>query len=156
MSTVNLSWIITTRNKLAFLKEVLHRLLSDLHEDEEIIVVDGASTDGTVEYLTELHRQGLIHHFLSEPDHGEAEGFNKGMLLANGRLIKILTDDDAFYLPEDEGRMLVSYGGKQHQVQGMWLDPDAAKRRVKTLPVRRDKDFEYQRDEDQEEGLLPR
>lgn len=99
MSTVNLSWIITTRNKLAFLKEVLHRLLSDLHEDEEIVVVDGASTDGTVEYLTELHRQGLIHHFLSEPDHGEAEGFNKGMLLANGRLIKILTDDDAFYLP---------------------------------------------------------
>lgn len=99
MSTVNLSWIITTRNKLVFLKEVLHRLLSNLHQDEEIIVVDGASTDGTVEYLTELHRQGLIHRFLSESDHGEAEGFNKGMLMASGRLIKVLTDDDAYYLP---------------------------------------------------------
>ena len=99
MGIVNLSWVITTRNKLVFLKEVLSRLIVNIHEDEEIIVVDGASTDGTVEYLNELKNNALIHCFISEPDHGEAEGYNKGLLMANGKLIKIITDDDAFYLP---------------------------------------------------------
>lgn len=99
MEQINLSWVITTRNKLLFLKEVLSRLISDMHSDEEIVIIDGGSTDGTVEYLTELYNQGKIHQFVSEPDRGEAEGYNKGILRAKGILIKLLSDDDAFYLP---------------------------------------------------------
>jgi glycosyltransferase involved in cell wall biosynthesis len=99
MNKINLSYVITTRNKLPYLKEVMARLLANVQEDEEIIVTDGASTDGTVEYLKDLYQQGKIHQFISEPDRGESHGYNKGFLMARGELIKDLTDDDAFYFP---------------------------------------------------------
>lgn len=91
-----LSYVLTTRNKLPYLKEVMKRLLEHAQPDEEIVITDGASTDGTVEYLTELYNQGKIHQFISEPDKGESHGFNKGFLMARGELIKLLTDDDVF------------------------------------------------------------
>ena len=99
MNNIKLSYVMTTYNKLPYLKEAMKRLLENVQEDEEIVITDGASTDGTVEYLTELYQQGKIHQFLSEPDKGEAHGFNKGMLMARGELIKIITDDDVFYYP---------------------------------------------------------
>ncbi len=99
MDTINLSYVMTTYNKLPFLKEVIKRLLENVKEDEEIVIIDGASNDGTVEYLTDLYQQGKIHQFISEPDKGEAHGFNKGLLVAKGNLIKLITDDDAFYYP---------------------------------------------------------
>jgi glycosyltransferase involved in cell wall biosynthesis len=99
MTDIKLSYVITTRNKLPYLKEVMRRLLENIQADEEIIVADGASTDGTVEYLEHLYKQGKIHRFISEPDTGEAHGYNKCFLMARGELIKIITDDDAFYYP---------------------------------------------------------
>ncbi|NUN65838.1 glycosyltransferase [Pseudanabaena biceps] len=99
MNPINLSYVMTTYNKLPYLKEVMKRLLENVKEDEEIVVVDGASNDGTVEYLVELYKQGKINQFISEPDKGEAHGYNKGLLMAKGSLIKIITDDDAFYYP---------------------------------------------------------
>jgi len=93
---ITLSYVLTTHDKLPYLKEVMKRLLENVQPDEEIVIADGASTDGTVEYLTELFNQGKIHQFISEPDFGEAHGFNKGILMARGELIKILTDDDVF------------------------------------------------------------
>lgn len=96
---ITLSYVLTTRNKLPYLKEVMKRLLENVQADEEIVITDGASTDGTVEFLSELYNQGKIQQFISEPDFGEAHGFNKGILIAKGELIKILSDDDAFYYP---------------------------------------------------------
>lgn len=72
------------------------RLLANVQQDEEVIVIDGASTDGTVEFVEDFVRQGRIHRFLTEADKGEAHGFNKGLLLARGELIKFVTDDDLF------------------------------------------------------------
>ncbi len=99
MKDKQLSYIITTRNKLPFLQQVMMCLLENVQADEEIIVTDGASTDGTKEYLEELFKAGKIHQFISEPDKGEAHGWNKGLLMAHGELIKLITDDDAFYYP---------------------------------------------------------
>ena len=96
MKNVNLSYIVTTRNKLPFLTYGLNRLIQNLQSDEEIIVVDADSTDGTVDFLKNLYEDGKIHQFVSESDHGEGHGFNKGFLLANGILIKLITDDDFF------------------------------------------------------------
>ena len=97
MNDPSLSYVMTTRNRLPLLRVVLSRLIEHRSDDEEILVVDGASTDGTAGYLSDLLERGLIQHFSSQPDHGEAHGLNRGIVQAKGRLIKVMSDDDAYY-----------------------------------------------------------
>ena len=94
-----LSYIITTFNKLDFLKVTLPYLIEACKEDEEIVIVDGGSTDGTKNYLHGLFEQHKIHKFLSEKDFGEAHGTNNALLLAEGELVKLITDDDIYHFP---------------------------------------------------------
>lgn len=96
MKSVNLSYVLTTRNKLPFLTYGLNRLINNLKSDEEIIVVDAGSNDGTVDFLKNLYKEGKIHQFISESDNGEGHGYNKSILLANGILLKLISDDDFF------------------------------------------------------------
>lgn len=96
MSDIQLSYVITTRNKLQLLKELLDDLLNSLEADEEVIVVDSNSNDGTAQFVRDCFAAGKVAHFLSEIDYGEAHGFNKALLLAKGKFIKILSDDDVF------------------------------------------------------------
>lgn len=97
MKEYSITYVLTTFNKLSYLKKVVGSLIDNLKEDEELIISDGGSKDGTPEYLAELHQQGRIHHFISAPDKGEAHGFNKAILLAKGKIIKVVTDDDVFH-----------------------------------------------------------
>ncbi|RTQ50619.1 glycosyltransferase [Hymenobacter gummosus] len=99
MAEYTLSYVLTTYNKLPYLQQVLERLLAARQPDEEIVVADGGSKDGTAEYLRGLYEAGQIQQFVSERDKGEAHGFNKCMLMARGELIKLITDDDAFSYP---------------------------------------------------------
>lgn len=99
MDTPKFSYILTTYNKLPYLRQIMERLLKNRMPDDEIIVTDGGSTDGTKEYLSALHREGRIERFLSERDFGEGHGTNKALLMARGDLIKILTDDDDHFFP---------------------------------------------------------
>lgn len=99
MNEIRLSYLMTTRNKLPYLKEVLTKLTESKKNDEEIIIADGASTDGTKEYLQSLKQKALIDHYISEPDSGEAHGLNKLFLMAKGEVMTIITDDDVFHFP---------------------------------------------------------
>ena len=95
MNNIALSYIVS-KNKLPFLKYALKRLIKNIQPDEEIIVIDAGSVDGTVPFVEELKNDGLIDQFVSEVDKGEAHGYNKGLLLAKGVLIKVISDDDFF------------------------------------------------------------
>ncbi len=97
MTNPKLTFLLSTYNKVTYLRQVLERLIPNCIHGDEIIVIDGGSNDGTVKYLGELLNQGLITAFISESDYGEAHGFNKGILMARGELIKFISDDDAFY-----------------------------------------------------------
>lgn len=96
LQKINLSYIIATRNRLPFLKITLQRLLEDLQHDEEVVLVDGNSTDGTKEHVQQLFNEGKIHQFISEPDKNQAHGWNKALLMARGTIIKKVIDDDVF------------------------------------------------------------
>lgn len=93
---ITLSYILTTYNKLPYLKTTLPLLVAARRPDEEIVVVDGGSSDGTREYLSELYQAGQIQQFISEKDKGESHGTNKAIMMAKGQLLKIITDDDVF------------------------------------------------------------
>lgn len=99
MKKINLSYVLVTKNKLPYLTLVLSDLIKNRKSDEEIIVVDGLSTDGTKKYVQPLFKKGKIQNFVSESDLGESHATNKAIMLAKGEIIKIITDDDAFYYP---------------------------------------------------------
>jgi len=86
-------------NKLPFLKVIVEGLLKNVKADDEILIADGASTDGSVEYIKSLYDEGKIAYWSSAKDTGEPHGFNKLFFVAKGELIKLITDDDAFYYP---------------------------------------------------------
>ncbi len=126
MNPIKLSYVTSTMNKLPYLKISLERLMKVRKPDEEIMVADGGSTDGTKEYLEKLFKEGKIDYFTSGKDAGESHALNKLFLKARGELITLITDDDAFnhaniqeckkfMLEHQEIDMLGTDGGKKNQ-----------------------------------------
>ena len=77
------------------------------YKNIEHIVIDGASTDGTVEMLEEYQKQGLIKYY-SEPDKGIYDAMNKGIKKAKGKYITFLNSDD-FYHKTDGIKRVVDF-----------------------------------------------
>jgi glycosyltransferase involved in cell wall biosynthesis len=92
---VRVSFVLSTRNRADLLDKALINARQFVGDRDELIVVDGGSSDHTNQVI-ERHRD-LVTQFVSEPDSGEAHGLNRGLLRARGRIIKQLTDDDYFY-----------------------------------------------------------
>ena len=78
-----LSILVVQRNGLRYLAETLATISAQKFKDYELIVVDGASTDGSVEFLKSIKNIKLI----TEEDNGMDEGFCKGLKLATGKYI---------------------------------------------------------------------
>jgi glycosyltransferase involved in cell wall biosynthesis len=91
-----ISIITPSFNQVSFLKETVQSIHSQVVDLEiEHIIVDGGSTDGTVEYLQELGDQVI---WWSGKDKGQADAVNKGIRMATGEIIGWLNSDD-LYLP---------------------------------------------------------
>jgi glycosyltransferase involved in cell wall biosynthesis len=94
---VKISVITTVLNARDTLPDALDSLWAQDYPDVEHIVIDGGSTDGTVEFI-ESHR-GRIDYFSSEPDDGLYDAFNKGIRAATGDIVGFLHADDLFAGP---------------------------------------------------------
>ena len=97
------SFIITTRNRAEYLRKCLERCRELVSAEDELIVIDGLSTDNTGEVVEKY--SGMINVFISEPDSSGAHALNKGVLIARGKYIKQLPDDDIIY-PEGMTRAI--------------------------------------------------
>ncbi|MBX3053002.1 MAG: glycosyltransferase [Caldilineaceae bacterium] len=86
-----ISVIIPTRNRVQRLERGLERLIADDYPNKEIIVCDGASTDGTVDLLRSY---GDVVRWISEDDGGEFQARNRALRMATGEIIRYLSDDD--------------------------------------------------------------
>jgi len=93
------SVIIAVRNGAATLQRCLDSVAVQDFESRETIVIDGASTDGTPELLARNLREGRLTTYLSEPDRGVYNAWNKGIARARGRWLCFLGCDDAFHDP---------------------------------------------------------
>jgi glycosyltransferase len=91
---MKISVITAVRNGRATLADALDSALAQDHPDTELIVIDGASTDGTLEVIQRYARR--LAHVVSEPDGGIYDALNKGLRLASGDAVGFLHADDRF------------------------------------------------------------
>ena len=79
------------------IERTLKSIASQSFKDYEYIVVDGASTDGTLNIIKEYQPMfGNKLRMISEPDHGIYDAMNKGLRMARGKVIGILNSDDCY------------------------------------------------------------
>jgi glycosyltransferase involved in cell wall biosynthesis len=91
---MKISVVTAVFNRCVTVAEAIEGVQNQSHEDIEHVVIDGASTDGTLEILHDLadHRTQI----LSAPDDGIYDALNKGVSLASGDVIGIMHSDDMF------------------------------------------------------------
>lgn len=94
---MKISIITATWNSGATLRDTMLSVLKQDYFDYEHIIVDGASSDNTLDIVRELEPQykGKLR-WISEPDKGIYDAMNKGISMATGDVIGILNSDD-FY-----------------------------------------------------------
>ncbi len=92
------SIITVTYNAASTLPPTLASVMEQTCDLYEMIVVDGASTDGTLDLLRECTNANL--RWISEPDKGIYDAMNKGIAMAEGEYVIFLNAGDRFASPE--------------------------------------------------------
>jgi glycosyltransferase involved in cell wall biosynthesis len=87
-----ISIVTVVYNGIAYLERAIRSVLSQTYPRLQYIIIDGGSTDGTVELIKKY--EGRLFHWVSARDQGISNAFNKGIEIATGELIGILNADD--------------------------------------------------------------
>lgn len=96
MSLPRLTIITPSYNQARYLERTLRSVFDQGYPDLEYIVMDGGSTDGSVEILSRYDDR--LSHWVSRPDEGQSWAINRGVELATGDVIAYINSDD-YYLP---------------------------------------------------------
>jgi len=91
-----ISIVIPSLQQAAFIEQAIRSVLLQGYPNAELIVMDGGSTDGTVQILERYDE--WLRHWESRTDAGPADALNRGFVRASGEVFGFLNADD-FYLP---------------------------------------------------------
>jgi glycosyltransferase involved in cell wall biosynthesis len=111
--SLRISLITAVRNRAHTVGATMESVRAQRGADIEHVVVDGASTDGTLAVL-ERYRDSVAS-FVSEPDRGAYDALNKGIARATGDIVGFLHSDDEFASPDALA-----------QVEAAFADPSVA------------------------------
>ena len=98
------------------IRRTIESVLNQTYKDIEYLIIDGASTDKTVEIAKsyEAAFEGRMHIY-SEKDEGIYYAMNKGIGLAKGEIIGIVNSDD-YYEPEAVAKIAEKRTGSPYQI----------------------------------------
>ncbi len=137
---MSLSIITVCLNSAKTIGYTLESIGSQTYRDIEHIVVDGASTDGTVELVRGFSPQ--VARMISEPDRGLYDAMNKGIAAASGTYTGFLNADDVYADPDVLSKVADAFAGRScDAVHGDLLyvsgsNPDRIVRYWKSRPYR--------------------
>lgn len=89
-----ISVIMPSFNQKKFIERSILSIVNQFYPKVELIIIDGGSTDGTVEVLEKYNK--YIKYWVSEKDTGQSNAFNKGAKIATGELIGWQNSDDLY------------------------------------------------------------
>ncbi|GHT01988.1 glycosyl transferase [Bacteroidia bacterium] len=112
---MKISLITVTYNAQESLEQTMQSVFEQTHSDIEYILIDGGSTDGTVDIIKKHESQVAL--WQSEKDNGIYDAMNKGIRLAKGELIGLINAGD-YYAPDAVEQVVASY--KQHSECGIF------------------------------------
>jgi glycosyltransferase involved in cell wall biosynthesis len=108
---LKVSIITAVLNGLDAIKRTVDSVMGQTYPNVEYIVIDGASTDGTIEYLQS--RRHDLAGLRSERDRGAYDAFNKGLSLATGDVIGYLNAGDVFANRDVLGRIVAPFNNPE-------------------------------------------
>lgn len=95
MSTnLKITVITATYNSVNTLEQTISSVINQTYKNIEYIIIDGGSTDGTVDIIKKYEKH--IACWISEPDKGIYDAFNKGVSLSTGDYVEFVGSDDCF------------------------------------------------------------
>lgn len=82
-------------NAVALIEATIKSVLGQSYSNLEYIIIDGGSTDGTIDVIRRYEDQ--LAYFVTEPDHGIYDAMNKGLAHAKGDWLSFMNAGDTFY-----------------------------------------------------------
>lgn len=95
--SLRVSIVVPSFNQAEYLPCMLDSIFGQSHPPHEVVVMDGASTDGSIEVLQQYAKCHPNLTWQSEPDDGPADAVNKGFERVHGDIIGIMSADDVYY-----------------------------------------------------------
>lgn len=108
------SVIIAVYNGEVNLESTLQSIFNQTYRNLEVIVIDGGSSDGTSDIIFKYRDR--INYYISEPDSGISDAFNKGMKAAKGEYINFQGDGDGFWERDSLERAMQDVEPKHDQL----------------------------------------
>ena len=107
---MKVSIVTVTYNSAQTLVDAMKSVLEQTYHDIEYIIVDGASTDSTIDVIRQYEPQFKNRlKWISEKDDGIYDAMNKGIQLATGDVVGILNSDDYFTSSDVIARMITAF-----------------------------------------------
>lgn len=122
-----LSVIVPSYNQGQFIEDTIRSILNQDYTNIEVIVVDGKSSDGTLDVL--MRYKDLIT-YVSESDESQSDAINKGFRIAKGDIITWLNSDDIYPDRKAVNRIIMAFTQNQHCdcIYGDFIEIDGTNR----------------------------